>query len=257
MLQNQAQIKMNHLDYLLIGVAVFAGSVALSNFNLSFTNLIWIALCGLSLYYAFDGKKATGKDFVVIIVLLVCTLIALKNLEPYVAMVKLLFGAESVPAQIFYSIPIIGNLWAYAIAIIPFAVVQTLEIYVQILEGNRESLKVTIAKLKAESTQGNPDPNLDKRIVELEKKYNDFVLNTLMKFYWYRNVAYIIDAGLVLWFYPPIVGGWGELYWGWPTLDMWDFPNIALSVVILFLFEQLVALYLWLKNVDTYFVKGS
>jgi hypothetical protein len=117
------------------------------------------------LYYAFDGKKATGKDFVVIIVLLVCTLIALKNLEPYVAMVKLLFGAESVPAQIFYSIPIIGNLWAYAIAIIPFAAVQILEIYVQILEGNRESLKVTIAKLKAESTQGNPDPNLDKRTI--------------------------------------------------------------------------------------------
>jgi hypothetical protein len=246
------------IDYGLIGLAGFAGFVALNNFSLNLQTITWASLAVLAAWYAFDGKKATGKDLVIIIILLSCGLIALKNLEPYEALVRIIFGEDSPPAKLLNFIPVVGRIWAYVIALIVFLPIQILEIYVSIIEGNRQSLKTTISKLKLDQASNTePDPDLDRRIVALERKYNNFVIDTLMRFYQYRNWAYIIDAAIVFWYYCPVKGGWEEFQWGFPTVDQWHFPNVLLCVIIMFLFQKLVELYLWLRNVDEYFVRGN
>lgn len=183
-----------------------------------------------------------------------------KNLEPYVRLIApILTNPDGAVTRIFYSIPLLGGVfqsigWLFGFlgAVLPCLLIVFLEILPSFFENERENIKNTIDSISAHSRSQLSES--DDELQELRERYNRMPLETLKRFYTWRTIAYLIDAAIILWYYPPLIGGWSAARWGWPELGDIDFANLGITVAILFLFQLLVELVLWLRNVRKYLV---
>ena len=195
-------------------------------------------------------------------ILAACGYIAVVNIEPWTHLIAPVFtSTDAAVIGMFYRIPVIGNLlqgggWLVAIgaSLIPWGLVQTFECLPTIMESSRRNLKTAIEGIQRNAQELNIDPSSDPRLQKLVTQYNNLPVQTLKGFYVGRMIAYAIDAVVVLWYYPILKGGWAALQYGVPLPQDWDVPNILRCLAILFLFQKLVELLLWSKNVREYLV---
>lgn len=255
MLQKRINIRgMNTLDYILLGGGATCLLLALGDLRIAGNDLIFIGIGALCIWFAFDGVKATWKDLAAIVLLLVMGLLLFANLEPYVAAAYFLFG-NKLPEQVLSGIPFIGGAWAYLSGGLVLAIVVGLEIYPTILKSNRDNLKRTIDILMARAATSSPDPNLSAELAALVKEYENFELNTYLKFEQFRIYAYIFDFIMISLYYPPLIEGWEALKWGWPRIEDLNWQNIVITLVILLGLQSIVTGYLWIRNVNEIFIK--
>ena len=244
---------MNLLDYCLLGGGVLCTITAIGDFGISGNDWIFLAIAGLCFWFALDGVKANWRDAAAIVLLLVMLLLISANLEPYAAAAYALFN-DKLPAQILSQIPIIGGIWTYFAGGLVLAAILCLEVYPSILMGNRQSIKYVIDILKKEQST-NPSAETPDQIARLEAKYANFALETYNKFQEFRIYAYLVDFCFIVSYYPPLKEGWASLKWGAPGIDELDWANIAITIVILVGLQSIVVGYLWVRNINEYFVR--
>lgn len=247
---------MNLIDYLLLGVGITCTVVALGDFRIAGNDLIFLGVAALAFYFALDGVKANWRDLAAIVLLLMMGLLIFANLEPYAAGAYFLFGSK-LPAKILSAIPLIGGLWPYVVGALFLAPILFLEVYPSILKGTRDSLGRTIAILKQQQAVSPTDPNIPIQLARLEQEYNNFALNTYLRFEQFRTVAYLIDFVVLEIYYPPFKEGWAAFRWGWPRIEDLDFQHIGIALIILFMVQILVVGYIWIRNVNEIFIQGA
>ena len=246
---------MNIVDYLLLGLGVVCAIIGIAMFRTG-NGYIFLVVSAIALYFALDGVKANWRDLAALILLLMMALLIFANLEPYAAGAVFLFGGK-LPAKILSMIPLIGGLWPYLVGGLVLAPIIFLEVYPSVLKGNRESLKRTIEVLRQQQASSPADPNIPLQLAKLEEEYNNFALNTYLKFDYFRIIAYVVDAVALFIYYPPFKEGWGAFRWGWPRAEDLDWQHIGIAILILFMVQILVVGYLWIRNVNEIFVKGT
>lgn len=189
--------------------------------------------------------------------------IAVLNIEPYsLTVAPIVSSPDAAVVGMFYRIPILGPriqdlgwLLGLGAGVLPWALVQTFQTLPSVLEADRKNLKSAIDGIVRNAQSLNVPPDSDPRLSALVAQYNNLPARTLARFYTLRLVAYLVDTAVVLWHYPPFKDGWEFLSYGvYPLPGDFAWGNILTSVAILFVFQWLVEMFLWLGNVKRYLV---
>ena len=260
---------LNFLDYLGIGLATAVLCWVVGGGQINMAALIWLTLVAALIWYLWRFKSFSPlKDFLSIALLLFCTMIIYRNWEPWFSLTNLFFSGDWNGAKIFTQIPVIGGMFSglgwlvvVIISVVPFLTIVLLELAPSIINNNREGIKFTISRLEAQRNEILSDDNpenddqanvLEQQIADLKRQHDMVIVNTYRNFRRFRIWAYVIDAVICFWYYPPLLGGWASFAWGWPAADEWDYPNLFTCGIILFGLQLIVELYLWLQNASAY-----
>jgi len=252
--QRQRQKGMNTLDYFLLAGGATCAVLAVGDFAIRGNDFIFLAVSGLCIWFAFDGVEANWRDVAAIVILLVMGILVFANLEPYAAAAYYLFS-NKLPAQILSLIPFIGGIWAYVIGGLFMSIILALEVAPTVIMGTKASIKRTIDILKATYRENPTDPNVPAEIAKLQARHDRFELEIFLLFNQARVFAYLVDFVMICLRYPPLKDGWESMRWGFPRLDDLDWSNILITFGILIGLELLIFAYLWLRNVNSIFLK--
>jgi hypothetical protein len=166
------------------------------------------------------------------------------NMQPYIRLIRM---GQSWAATSGMMIPQ-STVVAIVCGVLLWGLLQFGQVYYVVLSHDREAIRNLLAHRKgADSLSIAPDD--DDEAVELKEAYNRVSassIRTAKRWMWF---AYGFDAMMCVTVYPPadsfreffflvLTGRWGQLNW----------PNIGLIIAMMFVFEGMVRIALYLKK---------
>ena len=200
----------------------------------------------------------TARQLLYWLAVAVAVVIAFWNMMPYIK------ASNVVLTQVFGLTGVwgfIGNralgIVAIAVGAILWAFIQTAETYPLLLKHDRKLMRI-IALEAEQADQLEVREDDDPALVKLKEWYNRFPLITVRSASRIALATYAIDAAICIAMFPPVEGSFGQLMfvlvtgqWG---LISWG--NVALILVMLFVFERMVALVLFL-GMQAYYLRAA
>lgn len=201
---------------------------------------------------------AQARKLLYWLAVLVAAIVALANIVPYVYATEFLltelFSLQGLWASI-------GNrlldVAAWPIGFILWGFIQTAETYPILLKHDRRLMRL-IAMEADQADYLEIRDNDDPALVKMKEWYNKFPSLTIRSANRVMLVAYVIDTAICLSVFPPVEGGFRQLFfvlftgqWG---LIEWE--SVALIVVMLFCFEMMVRLVLFL-GLQAYYLRRA
>lgn len=189
----------------------------------------------------------------------VAVAIAAINTVPYIRAVQFVF-AEIFTFQGFVWAFVANNaltLLAVVLGIVLWAFIQTAEVYPILLKHDRRLMR--LIALEADSAeQLEVRDTDDPALASLKDWYNRFPLLSIRSANRVSLVSYVVDTTICLSVFPPVEGGFGQLVFVLITAQwsLIDWGAVALIVVMLFCFEAMVRLVLFL-GLQAYYLRRA
>jgi len=189
------------------------------------------------------------------------------NIGPYEQAIRLLFGSGEISglAAFILSVPILGtmilgagNLIAWVLGAILWALLQGLELLPMLLFNSRRALKGVIESgERSDVLQVNQ--NDDPALASLKKAYNRLPYSLVRNFRNAALFAYLIDICICLRVYPPVDGGIDQalLILTTGAFQLVDWGNVGMLLVTLFAVEALVWLALRISELRSALSGGN
>jgi hypothetical protein len=189
----------------------------------------------------------------------VAVAIAAINTVPYIRAVQFVFD-EIFTIQGFVWAFVANNaltLVAVLLGIVLWAFIQTAEVYPILLKHDRRLMR--LIALEADSAdQLEVRDTDDPALASLKDWYNRFPLLSIRSANRVSLVSYVVDTTICLSVFPPVEGGFGQLVFVLVTAqwNLIDWGAVALIVVMLFCFEAMVRLVLFL-GLQAYYLRRA
>lgn len=184
----------------------------------------------------------------------------LSNIRPYVDIVSKAIGqwADTGLGSLLMSIPGVnlllgtaGGLLTVITAFLLWCALQGLELLPTLMMDSPAFILITLVRIKtwARLKEDVSDTPLTRR---LKARFNAIPEEAIERANIGRAVAYLIDGGICLWFYPPVQGGWVNF----PLLaagawDYLDWANVFNALGTLFAVELVYQAYKLVVSVAT------
>lgn len=213
-----------------------------------------------------ENNGIDAKERRLIRILQFCILVAmgyfiLGNIRPYIDVVDQLFfqWQETGVYRMFANIPLLGwflsgglDLTKLAIGCILWAALQLLELLPSIIMDSPIFILRTLNFIKNWRTI--PAQSGDSEVArKLKTHYNAIPGQVIEQANIARAVAYVVDGAICIWFFNPIVGGWGNLSLV-TTAGAWDYidwQNVIYILTTLFAVEVLYWVYKLVTRIAT------
>lgn len=141
--------------------------------------------------------------------------------------------------------------------VVLWAFIQTAEVYPILLKHDRRLMRlIALEADNADRLEVRDDD--DPALASLKEWYNRFPLLSIRSANRVSLVSYIVDTFICLSVFPPVEGGFGQLVFVLLTAQwgLIDWGSVALIVVMLFCFEAMVRLVLFL-GLQAYFLRRA
>jgi hypothetical protein len=166
------------------------------------------------------------------------------NMQPYIRLIRLGQGWAAASGMMIPQ----STMVALGCGVTLWGLLQFGEIYYVVLFHDREAIRNLLAHRKNSDSLGiNPDD--DDEAVQLKEAYNKVSASSIRTAKRWMWVAYGLDAMMCVTVYPPagsfreffflvLTGRWGQLNW----------PNIGMIFAMMFVFEAMVRIVLYLNK---------
>lgn len=188
----------------------------------------------------------------------VAIVIAALNTVPYIRAVQFVFD------EIFS----VTGVWAFfaskaltflavVLGIVLWAFIQTAEIYPMLLKHDRRLMRLIAMEADQADMLEIRDTD-DPALVSLKEWYNRFPLLSIRSANRVSLVSYVVDTTICLAVFPPVQGGFGQLVFVLLTAqwNLIDWGAVALIIIMLFCFEAMVRLILFL-GLQAYYLRRA
>jgi len=188
----------------------------------------------------------------------VAIVIAALNTVPYIRAVQFVF-AEIFSVTGAWGLVVSKALTflAVVLGIVLWAFIQTAEVYPILLKHDRRLMRL-IAMEADQADQLEVRDTDDPALVSLKEWYNRFPLLSIRSANRVSLVSYVVDTTICLSVFPPVEGGFGQLVFVLLTAqwNLIDWGAVALIIIMLFCFEAMVRLVLFL-GLQAYYLKRA
>ncbi|MBD2261124.1 hypothetical protein [Pseudanabaena sp. FACHB-2040] len=200
----------------------------------------------------------TARQLLYWLAVLVAVIVACWNATPYVKVsffvLTEVFSLNGIAG--FFANRLLGMVSIFT-GVILWGLIQTAETYPILLKHDRRLMRLIAAEADAADYLEIRDED-DPALVQLKLWYNHFPLLSIRAANRASLFAYIVDTAICLSVFPPVEGGFGRLvfviFTGQWNLISW--ANVALILVMLFVFELMVRFVLFL-GMQAYYLRRA
>lgn len=204
-----------------------------------------------------SGAK-TGRQLLYWLAVCVAIIVAIANMIPYIKAANyVLLNVFEFPFLIRFFANNAMKLVAIPVGILVWGFIQTAETYPILLRHDRRVMRL-IATEAESSDRLSIRGDEDRALLRLKQWYNNFPLLAMRSANRTMLFAYVVDTAICISVFPPVEGGFERLVfviftgqWG-----LIDWGAVALIIVMLFCFEAMVRLVLFLGLQAFYFTRA-